>query len=389
MEVNSSDYTILITDDVKANVILLKAIIKKCGYKVLEASNGKECLEVFHQQKPDLILLDIMMPIMNGYEVMEAIRGGDFYNDVTIIFITALDNKSDVIKGLKAGANDYISKPFNGEELEVRVKHQISLVAAKRKIEEQTQSLINTIKNRDKLYSVIAHDLRSPLSSIKMIINLLVDELGEGKIDEELYNLLNEANTTTENLFILLDNLLKWTKTQLGKFNISVQKIDINALMEGLLNLYSLLASNKNIKIIVDNQAKQLEINSDPDIVKTITRNLLSNAIKFSYEGGEITLTIKEDGDNLQVSVKDNGIGIADKDKNFVLSDKETGYSSFGTANEEGSGLGLSLCQDFVHKLKGKIWFESEFEKGSTFYFSIPKNLVLDEDSQEQNVVIE
>jgi len=304
---------------------------------------------------------------------MDRIRNGNIKPDVAIIFITALDNKNDIVKGFNSGANDYISKPFNNEELEVRVNHQISLIAAKREIEQKTNDLITVIKNRDRLYSVIAHDLRSPLSSIKMILSLLSSELSDEKINKELYELLTEANRTTEDLFILLDNLLKWTKTQTGKLNISIQKIDIISIVHGLIDLYNLMSLNKNINIKLESKIEVLEVDSDPDIIKTIIRNLISNAIKFSYSGNEVIINIDENENDVIVSVKDNGCGISEENKSTILVKKDSGFTSYGTNNEEGSGLGLNLCVEFTHKIGGKIWFESELEKGSIFYVSIPK----------------
>ncbi|MDD2488869.1 MAG: hybrid sensor histidine kinase/response regulator [Bacteroidales bacterium] len=376
MEIINSNYKILIVDDVKANVMLLKALIKKNNYQILEAGNGKEALDMFELHQPDLILLDIMMPIYDGYQVIDIIRNGNIKPDVDIILITALDNKEDVVKGFNAGANDYISKPFNNEELEARIRHQISLIAAKKEIENKTKDLIAAIKNRDKLYSVIAHDLRSPLSSVKMIITLLVSELKDSNIDKDLFDLLNEANRTTENLFILLDNLLKWTKSQTGRLNISAQNIDIISIVYGLIDLYSLVSQNKSITIKVMSDVLNLEINSDPDIVKTIIRNLLSNAIKFSYPNSEVLIKIEDKEENVLIIVEDHGCGIQEDKKANLLADKECGYTSYGTDNEEGSGLGLSLCQEFTNKLGGEIWFESEFEKGSKFFVSLPKKLL-------------
>lgn len=139
MEINNSDYKILIVDDVKANVMLLKALVKKNDFQIIEAFDGKQALEMFEAHKPDLILLDIMMPILDGYQVLEKIRTGDINNDVSVILITALDNKEEVVKGFSAGANDYISKPFNNKELEARIRHQISLIAAKQEIDKKNK----------------------------------------------------------------------------------------------------------------------------------------------------------------------------------------------------------------------------------------------------------
>lgn len=373
MEINNSDYKILIVDDVKANVMLLKALVKKNDFQIIEAFDGKQALEMFEAHKPDLILLDIMMPILDGYQVLEKIRTGSINTDVSVILITALDNKEEVVKGFSAGANDYISKPFNNKELEARIRHQISLIAAKQEIDQKTKDLISAIKNRDKLYSVIAHDLRSPLSSVKMILNLLVSELKNCGISNDLYELLDESNRTTENLFILLDNLLKWTKNQIGKLHLSIQKIDIIGITHGLIGLYSLMTQGKNIEINVISNSESIEIYSDTDIFKTIIRNLLSNAIKFSYSGNKINIYINEKNDSVEICVEDFGCGISPERQALILADKEIGYTSYGTNNEEGSGLGLNLCKEFTEKLGGKIWFESELNKGSKFYISLPK----------------
>jgi len=366
MEINNSDYTILIVDDIKANVMLLKALIKKHGYNVIEASNGKECLDRLYSQHPDMILMDVMMPILDGFGALERIRQGTEHNDIPVIMITALDNKDDIVKGFTLGADDYISKPFNNDELLVRIKHIIALLAARR-------DLLYTMKNRDRLYSVIAHDLRSPLSSIKMILNLLITELGDGKISEEYYDMLNEANRTSEELFILLDNLLKWTKTQIGKTNVVIQEIDLNSLIKGMEELYKLMSQNKNIKLTMDTPADRIIVKSDSDMVKTIIRNLLSNAIKFSFEGSEIIIHVKDSPDEVVISVEDHGCGINEENQHTLLIDKDSSFTSFGTKNEEGSGLGLNLCREFVKKINGRLWFESVEGKGSQFFFSISK----------------
>lgn len=370
--INHSEYKILVVDDVQSNIILVKAILGKEGYQIFEATNGFECIEKLKTDNPDIILLDIMMPEMNGLETMEIIRNGDVNPNIPIIFLSALDDKKDVVKGFKSGANDYVTKPFNNNELVVRVSHQISLIAAKREIEEKTINLLSTIKNRDRLYAVIAHDLRSPLSSIKMILNLLTTELGGDKIDQEMFSMLKEANKTSEELFLLLDNLLKWTKTQTGKLRIVSQKIDIIGIINGLEDLYTIMSKSKDINISLKSSSSSIETVSDADLIKTILRNLIVNAIKFSYTGGNINITAEEQEDKIIIGIEDNGCGISEENKDKILS-KENTYTTFGTNNEEGSGLGLNLCNEFVTKLGGRLWFESEEGVGTKFYFTIPK----------------
>ena len=175
--INRSDYTILVVDDVVSNVLLLKILLTKENFKVLTANNGYTCIEIAQNNHPDLILLDVMMPDINGFETAEKLKSDPATADIPIIFLTALNAPSDLVKGFQVGANDFLTKPFNKEELVMRVMRQIQLVFAKRIIESQNAELKRTISNRDKMYSVIAHDLRSPMASIRMVLNLLVSTI--------------------------------------------------------------------------------------------------------------------------------------------------------------------------------------------------------------------
>lgn len=210
MEINPSEYKILIVDDVMSNVLLLKVLLTNEKFQIATASNGRQAIDQVEKEKPDLVLLDVMMPDMSGFEVSQQLKANPETSEIPIIFLTALNSTADIVKGFQVGGNDFISKPFNKEELIIRVTHQISLIAAKRIIVAQTEELRKTITGRDKLYSVIAHDLRSPMGSIKMVLNMLILNLPSESIGEEMYELLTMANQTTEDVFSLLDNLLKW-----------------------------------------------------------------------------------------------------------------------------------------------------------------------------------
>ena len=368
--IDHSDYKILIVDDVVSNVLLLKVLLKNEKFKTVTASDGLEAIQQAEKELPDLILLDVMMPQMDGFETAMHLKNNPTTAGIPIIFLTALNSTQDIVKGFQAGANDFITKPFNKEELLVRVNHQISLVAAKKLILERTEELRKTIVGRDKLYSVIAHDLRSPLASIKMVLNMMVLGLSEDVIGKEMYQMLQMVNHSTEDVFSLLDNLLKWTKSQIGKLNVVYQDFRIDEVVEGVLDIFSLVSKSKNIQLVND-LIDTVTVHADVDMVKTILRNLLSNALKFSYEGSQIIIGSQVETDKVIVSVKDSGKGMSAEDKEKLLK-TETHFSRYGTNNEEGSGLGLLLCQDFAIKNGGDLWFESEEGKGSTFFFSIP-----------------
>lgn len=370
MEINPSEYKILIVDDVMSNVLLLKVLLTNEKFAIATASNGRQALEQVEKVNPDLVLLDVMMPDMSGFEVAQHLKSNPNTADIPIIFLTALNSTADIVKGFQVGANDFISKPFNKEELIIRVTHQISLVAAKRLILSKTEELQRTIAGRDKLYSVIAHDLRSPMGSIKMVLNMLILNLPSEKIGAEMYELLTMANQTTEDVFSLLDNLLKWTKSQIGKLNVVYQDVDLVEVTDGVIEIFSMVASLKKIRIR-EMKPEKMMVNADIDMLKTVVRNLLSNAIKFSKENSEVLVKMEEVDGMAVVSVQDYGCGISEEGQKKLLH-TDTHFSTFGTNNEEGSGLGLLLCKDFVVKNGGKLWFTSKEGEGSIFSFSIP-----------------
>lgn len=372
-QIIKSDYTIMVVDDVMSNVLLLKVLLSNEEYKVITASFGRQALEMARAKNPDLILLDVMMPDLSGFEVAQYLKADPETADIPIIFLTALNSTQDIVKGFNVGASDFVSKPFNKEELLIRVMHQISLIAAKRIILRKTEELHNTILGRDKLYSVIAHDLRSPMSAVKMVLNLLAVSLPKELIGEEMTEMIVQANEQVEEIFSLLDNLLKWTKSQTGRLNVVRQKFIVSECIFGMADIFNMVASSKNIKLVIKENTvdDKQEVNADIDMVKTILRNLISNAIKFSKEGTSIEVFCSHKEDFAVISVQDHGCGISKEDQAKLFNTK-THFSKYGTHNEEGSGLGLLLCKDFAEKNGGDLWLESEEGVGSVFSFSIP-----------------
>ncbi len=368
-QINRSDYKILIVDDVASNVLLLKILLTNEKFQVCTASNGNMCIEQAKKEKPDLILLDVMMPDLNGFDTAVILKKDPETHDIPIIFLTALNNPSDLVKGFQVGANDFLTKPFNKEELVTRVKHQIELVAAKRIIIQQNEELKRTISNRDKMYSVIAHDLRSPMASIRMVLNLAVNVVTPELVGDEIFGLLDKANRESEETHDLLDNLLKWTKSQTGRLNVVYQDLELDDILPGAVDIFHMIAEMKKINLRYIPSDEKLTVHGDNDMIKTILRNMISNAIKFTPEGKGIEVYYKRDGDFARICVQDHGVGISAE---RVASIFRKGETTYGTGGEEGSGLGLQLCQDFARKNGGEAYVESVEGEGSTFSFTIP-----------------
>lgn len=370
MKVDYSACKLLIVDDIPTNVLLLKVMLEQEGFLIYTAHSGQEALVILNTNRVDLILLDVLMPDINGFELAGQLRSRPEWEDIPVIFITALNAPSDVVKGFQSGGHDFISKPFNKEELLVRIKHQLSLSEAKKIILRQKEELQKAIEGRDKLYSVIAHDLRTPMSSLKMILNALMLQQESLNIEEDYMEMLKNANEISEAIFSLLDNLLKWTKSQLGKLQPIPQNINLSDLTQGLVSVYTSVSLLKKIDISFQGP-EQAEVFVDIDMIKTIIRNLLSNAVKFSHPGGHIKVELKTSEDEVRLEVCDQGCGISEANQQKLL-DISTHYTTYGTANEEGAGLGLLLVHEFLKYNQGVLYFHSEEKKGSCFGFTLP-----------------
>ncbi len=242
-----------------------------------------------------------------------------------------------------------------------------------RKITEQThlditKKLKELNNTKDKLLSIIAHDLRSPFNSIIGFSELLLDNY-KSISNDELEQYLNIINNSSKSTLLLLDNLLNWTQSQTGKIFYNPEKINLSSTIHDLIETCS-YAKIKNISINY-NQNQNVFVVSDINLLTTVIRNLICNAIKFSHVNGEIEIYTLKNSDNVEIIVSDNGIGMSENDKNKLFK-PDSSFTTLGTNSEKGTGLGLLICKDFVQKLGGKIWVESEEGKGSDFKFTIP-----------------
>ena len=367
MDKLASEYKVLIVDDVPTNVMLVQAILKKEGYTLLTCDSGTKALRIANEKHPNLILLDIMMPEMDGYEVLQHLKSNPETTDIPVIIMSALSDMQSIVKGYQLGATEYVTKPFQREELVKRVAHRYELYSIKRIKAE----LENTIESRDTLYSVIAHDLRSPLGSLKMMNNAILMMVDKERVGDEVYEMIQMMNKTSEEIFLLLDNLLKWTKSQTGRMNSVFQEVDISEVVVFASKMSDLVAQVKSISVEYDIPGP-ISVNCDVDMVKTIMRNLMSNAIKYSNEGGRIIISVRETPTHARISVRDFGTGIREEDIPKLLN-PEIHYMTYGTKNEEGSGLGLQLVQDLTRRNGSELTIESAEGEGSTFTFTIAK----------------
>ncbi len=353
---------ILIVDDIVANLRVLGGILRGEGYKIRPVLSGEIALQVAEKEIPDLILLDIMMPGIDGYEVCRRLKANARLKDVPVIFISALNDTTDLVKAFESGGVDYITKPFHAAEVSVRVATHLRIC-------KQNNELRELNATKDKFFSIIAHDLRGPIGNMLSISEIISEK---GQVDEDtLYSFLEMQKELSKETIQLLENLLIWARSNTNRIDFEPALLDLNNIIKESIDGVCIQAKNKDITISDSYKAKKLVL-ADENMVRLILRNLLSNAVKFTQRGGEVNISATNGENNSTiVSVKDTGIGIpSDMLKNLFRI--EVSNKRYGTDGEGSNGLGLLLCKEFVEKHKGKMWVESHEDKGSVFSFSIP-----------------
>jgi len=355
--------SILIVDDNPQNLQLMGSIIYENGYNVSASSSGEQALQAVFHQAPDLILLDIKMPGMNGFEVCKTLKANPKTKDIPVIFLTAITDAEILMHSFNLGAVDYITKPFNKGELLARVATHVELKLSKEKLQE-----LNTTK--DKFFSIISNDLKNPASALKSLLEQMTTNYSSLS-KEEIIGLLTGLQDASENLFGMLEDLLLWSMSQWGVSEINKEKLNLQTIINKNIAQCNTAAFIKNIEI-KSTVADNLHVNADQMMLNTVLTNLLSNAIKFSNNEGVIEISAKTKDKQIEISIKDFGLGIPKKDLKKLFS-IDSGVKLRGLNNEEISSLGLILCKEFTERNGGEIAVQSGKEKGSTFSFTLEK----------------
>ena len=385
---------ILAVDDNPLNLQLISSLLSNNGFKVIVANSGENAQKYLSQKNADLILLDIMMPDMSGFDVCKTIKQNSRLETIPVIFLTAKNEVDDIVQGFRLGAVDYITKPFHSEEVLIRVKHHIELCRSRREIETKNKALNQLASElekqnkiiqqdaeklsklnaeKDKLFSIVSHDLRGPFAGCMAATDLLSDSIDSLSRDE-IAEFAKALKSTANQMNNLLENLLRWAQLQMGAIQQTPENINIKLLFEEVAEAFQSSLSNKNIALEL-NCNEQLHIHADRNMAMSILRNLLSNAIKFTPRKGTIIITAGSSkmDDMTVIAVADNGIGMNKEmmDRLFKIDEK---VSRRGTDGEPSTGLGLSLSADLAKKMGGSILVESAEGKGSTFSLLLPKS---------------
>jgi signal transduction histidine kinase len=364
-------HKILVVDDKPENTFSLESMLGADNCEIISASNGNEALRIAYTESLSLILLDVQMPGMDGFEVAKILKENNKTKDVPIIFVTAINKDiSFVVKALRGGAVDYLYKPLDIEFTRAKVAAFLRLYETQAELNRKNAELEKINSEKNYYLGVAAHDLRGPLGHIKMFSEYLIDELNV-KIDDDQKEYLSIINKSSAFLLRLVDNLLDISKIEAGELKLNHQEIDFSEFMREQVSLANPHAQRKNIVFDFKPYHGVLSLECDPMHISQVVNNILTNAVKFSAQGTTVTITNELDGESAVVHITDQGQGIpADELPTIFNAFQKTSVKS--TEGEKSTGLGLAIVKKIVEAHGGRIWADSEVGKGTTFSFSLP-----------------
>ena len=366
---------ILLVDDNLENIELLKRILEKDGYEIVFASNGEQALEMTSKLNPKLILLDIMMPGIDGFETCQKLKENKATREIPVIFISAKSMPEDIVKGFEVGGLDYITKPFNTNEVRRRVKTHLqtqNLIAQKEKSEEKAKAYAKELEARNNelkdFISIASHDLREPLRKIKTFGSLL--EKKTGLLGEEEKSYLDKIKNSASRMENFLDDLLELSlvTAQANPF----RKVDLKTIVKQVTDDLEALILETNG--VVD-CGELPTIEGDKFQIHQLFQNLVSNALKFHRKEAPPYIKVaksQESNGTWKITLEDNGIGFDQKFSSRIFKPFERLHSQ---SEFKGTGMGLAICQKIAIRHGGKITVKSQVGKGSTFTIALPKKM--------------
>ena len=382
---------VLIVDDERHNRDLLEVMLKPEGFRLLNAASGEEALTIVAQQPPDLILLDVMMPGMDGFEVASKIKGDPATTSIPVVMLTALDDRNARMLGLSAGADDFLTKPIDRAELSVRVRNLLRIKAYGDKLRGTLEALESANAELDRalveagdarlmaehannaktvFLRAMSHELRTPLNAISGYTEIL--ELGiRGVVNPEQVKDLGRIKRASAYLLRLINDVLTIARLE-GARPLHVISIPVNPVLAEVDGLCTLQAKANALTLTVAPCETELRVAADAERFQQILLNLITNAIKFTPMGGSVTVSADENGGVAQIRVADTGVGVRQLDMERVFEPFVQIDRHLTTATQQGVGLGLSISRELARAMKGDLVLQSVEGVGSTFTLTLP-----------------
>lgn len=365
---------ILVVDDDRLNVRILRSILEKEGYELAEANSAETAIEAYDAFHPDLVLLDVVLPGMNGFDACRELRRRHGVQAAPVVFITAKQESNDIVEGFGAGGVDYVVKPFRQNEVVARIRthlHMRALMDHQKSLVDQL-SRANAAKN--KFLGMAAHDLRNPLASIRGLAEFLADGT-VGQLTPDQLELINMIHQASRGMVALVNDLLDVATIESGELKLDPQPVTLAELVEKSVALNALDATRKRTQLVfAQRPATAPTITLDADKIRQVVDNLLSNAIKYSPPGSlvRVSLAVEPDGTQI-IGVRDQGPGIPDNERDRLFKDFSR-LSTKPTGGEKSTGLGLAICRKIVEAHQGAIRADNHPEGGCEFRIFLPSH---------------
>ncbi len=359
--------SVLIVDDLPNNVRLLSIMLTEKGYQVRKAINGQMALNTVRSLIPDLILLDINMPDLNGYQVCEQLKADEKTREIPVIFISALDDVFDKVKAFQVGGVDYISKPFQGEEVMARIENQLTICRQKKQLQNEIKERQKTEETLEIYLHAVSHDLRNPVIGMLMILNNLIKN-SQGETKEVSRKILQQMANSCDRQLTLIDSLVETRQNDLWGVSLELNPLSLYEIGQQIGQEWE-LRLKENQATLINNFSPDLPlVNADAHHLWRVFENLLANALKHNPQGIIITFSARLEGNYLRCSIADNGVGISETQRKQLFDRYQRGNNN----NQISLGLGLYLCRQIIHAHGGEIGIMNNDEKGSQFWFTLP-----------------
>lgn len=365
-------HNILLVDDRPENLFSLEAMLTDDGRNFLTATSGQEALKIALKEELSLILMDVQMPEMDGFETAALLKSNERTQKTPIIFVTAINKeKKYVEQGLEEGAVDYLFKPLDTEVTRYKVSNLLRLYQQQIELNDKNLrlELLNSEKNH--LLGMAAHDLRNPLSVIFSLSNFIKDDYAHS-LNPTVSKYIGVIYSCSNFMLELINNILDVSKIEEGKPTMNVTETDLIQLVSMNIEINKVISEKKHIEIAFNHSIDELKMNLDPGKMDQVMNNLISNAVKFSMGNTKVSVNVGiSEEKEVQISVTDQGQGIPEKEIEKLFKPFQK-TSVRATAGESSTGLGLCIVKKIVEAHNGNIWVESKVGQGSTFHVNLP-----------------